>query len=423
MRHLTSVLVAVILSVVHAASLGAQARPAGNGFDPARLAQIDTALQRYVDSSQVAGLVALVLKDGKPVYSKAFGWADREAKRPMTTDAVFRIASQSKAITSAAIMMLVEEGKVGLDDPVRRFIPAFAKTTVAVKGDTGRTIVPAARAITIRDLLTHTAGISYGTDALVAPLYRAEGLGPAAGQGWYFADKREPICTSIDRLAALPFVAQPGERFVYGYNTDILGCVVERVSGVSLDVFIRGRITGPLKMKDTQFYLAPEQRSRLTAVYASGAEGRIARAPDGMMGQGDYVDGPKVSYSGGAGLLSTAGDYARFLEAIRRGGALDGVRILSPRGAELMHTNMVGALHGNGLGFGLGFETTDRFGANGFATEGSYGWGGAYGTFYRVDPAEGLVLVMFHQTFPNSTTLNTRFPTLVMQALVAPKHR
>jgi CubicO group peptidase (beta-lactamase class C family) len=156
-------------------------------------------------------------------------------------------------------------------------------------------------------------------------------------------------------------------------------------------------------------------------VYGTGMDGRVVRAGEGARGQGHYVDGPRVSFAGGAGLLSTAGDYARFLEAIRRGGALDGARILSPRGAQLMHTNMVGALHGDGMGFGLGFETTERFGANGFATEGSFGWGGAYGTTYRVDPAEGLVLVLMHQTMPNGTSLNGRFPTLVMQALVQPR--
>ncbi len=405
-----------------AAAANAQATPR-SGFSAARLARIDSAIQRYVDSQQVAGVVALVLKDGAPVYQRAVGWADREAGRRMTPDAVFRIASQSKAITSTAVMMLAEEGRLGIDDAVSRYIPAFAKTRVAVQADSGRAIVPARRAITIRDLLTHTAGISYGVESLVAPLYEAAALGPKAGYGWYTADKNEPICTTIERLATLPFVAQPGERFVYGYNTDILGCVVERVSGKALDVFIRERITAPLKMKDTQFFLPAEQRARLTAVYASASDGRFVRAPDGPRGQGDYVDGPRMSFSGGAGLLSTAADYARFLETIRRGGALDGVRILSPRGAQLMHTNMAGALHGDGLGFGLGFETTDRFGANGFSTEGSYGWGGAYGTFYRVDPTEGLVMVLMQQLMPDATTLKVRFPTLVMQALVEPRRK
>ncbi|MCX5760953.1 MAG: serine hydrolase [Gemmatimonadetes bacterium] len=393
------------------------------GFSVARLARIDTVLQRYVDSAQVAGMVALVLKDGVPVYERAFGWSDREAQRRMTTDAVFRIASQTKGVTSAAVMALVEEGKIGLNDPVSRFIPSFARSTVAVKSDTGRVVAPARRAITIRDLLTHTSGISYGTDEVVAPLYAAAGLGPVAGaSGWYTADKSEPICTTMSRLGTLPFVAQPGEKWVYGYSTDILGCVVEKASGLALDAFIRTRITEPLGLSDTRFFLPAAQRARLAAVYASRADGTVERAPDGPRGQGDYVDGPKVSFAGGAGLLSTAHDYARFLEMIRRGGALDGARVLSPRAAELMHTNMVGALHStDGLGYGLGFETIDRFGANLLGTEGSYGWGGAYGTLYRVDPKEGLVMVLMHQTMPSRTDLNTRFPTLVYQALVQPR--
>src|SRR5438445_6287803 len=188
------------------------------GFDTVRLTRIDSVMQRAVDRSEIGGAVALVLKDGQTVFEKAYGWADREANRKMTTDAIFRIASQTKALTSVAVMSLVEEGKITLNDPVSRFIPDFEHTTVAVRADTSRGIVPARRRITIRDLLTHTAGISYGTDSIVAPLYAAAGLGPAAGWGWYTADKKEPICLTMERVATLPFVAQPGARFVYGYN-------------------------------------------------------------------------------------------------------------------------------------------------------------------------------------------------------------
>ena len=374
-----------------------------------------------MDENQVAGVVALVLRDGQPVYERAFGWSDKEAGRRMTTDTIFRIASQTKAITSVAILSLVEEGKIGLADPVGRFIPSFAKTTVAVRNDTGVTFVPAKRPVTIRDLLTHTAGISYGTQTEVAALYEAKGLGPAAGFGWYTADKDEPICTTMERLGSLPFVAQPGEGWVYGYNTDILGCVVERASGVALDEFVRARITGPLGMKDTQFFLPSDQRSRLAAVYASGPDGRITRAPDGPRGQGTYVDGPRRSFAGGAGLLSTARDYARFLEMIRKDGMLDGVRILAPRTVKLMTTNQVGTLHSStGLGFGLGFETTDRFGANGMESAGAFGWGGAYGTMYRVDPEARLISLLMIQLLPNATDIRQKFPTLVYQALVEP---
>lgn len=392
------------------------------GFASDRLARIDQMLQRYVDENQIAGAVALVMRDGRIVYQRAVGWADKEAGRRMTPDAIFRIASQSKALTSTAILALVEEGKIGLDDAVSRYIPQFAHTTVAIRSDTGRVVIPAKRAITIRDLLTHTAGISYGTDSLVAPLYSAKGLGPAAGWGWYTADKNEPICTTIERLATLPFVAQPGEAFVYGYNTDILGCVVERASGLALDEFIRTRITEPLGMKDTFFFLPPAKRQRLAAVYSSDSAGHAQRAPNGPRGQGDYVDGPRRSFAGGAGLLSTARDYAHFLQMLLNGGELDGVRILSPKTIDLMTTNQVGTLFDkSGRGFGLAFATNDRLGADGLASVGAWGWGGAYGSIYKVDPKERLVMVFMIQQLPNRADVAAKYPTLVYQALVEPR--
>ena len=272
----------------------------------------------------------------------------------MTTDTIFRIASQTKALTSVAILALMEEGRLALTTPGQPVHPGLCEDD---RRDQERHAASRRcrrrRAITIRDLLTHTAGISYGTDALVASLYEAKGLGPAAGFGWYTADKDEDTCDTMERLATLPFVAQPGEAFVYGYNTDILGCVVERASGMPLDQFIATRITAPLGMKDTRFFLPADERDRLAAVYASGPDGTIVRAPDGARGQGHYVEGPRKNFAGGAGLLSTARDYARFLEMIRNGGALDGVRILAPRTVALMTTNQIGTLHSTtGLGFG-----------------------------------------------------------------------
>jgi CubicO group peptidase (beta-lactamase class C family) len=410
------------------ATAGAQHPPvADSAFSAERLARLDKVMQQYVDENQLAGVVALVLRDGQPVYERAVGWSDKEAGRKMTTDTIFRIASQTKAITSVAVLQLVEEGKIGIGDPVSRFIPAFASTKVAVRKENGGPpgnidVVPAERPITIRDLLTHTAGISYGTERDVAPLYEAKGLGPAAGRGWYTADKTEKICDTMERLATLPFLAQPGEAWVYGYNTDVLGCVVERASGTPLDEFIRTRITGLLGMNDTQFFLPPNQRERLSAVYATGPDGKIVRAPDGPHGQGNYVDGPRKSFAGGAGLLSTARDYARFLEMIRNGGALGGVRILAPRTVRLMTTNQVGALHSTtGLGYGLGFETTDRYGANGMDAQGGYGWSGAYSTTYRVDPDAHLVIVFMVQMLPNGTDSRTKLPTMVYQALTEKK--
>ncbi|MEO7963010.1 MAG: serine hydrolase, partial [Gemmatimonadaceae bacterium] len=246
------------------------------------------------------------------------------------------------------------------------------------------------------------------------------GLGPAAGWGWYTADKDEPICTTMERLASLPFVSQPGEAWVYGYNSDILGCVVERAAGVPFDVFLRTRITEPLGMRDTYFFLPPEKRDRLVTVYASG-EGKAAltRAPDGARGQGHYVEGPRRSFSGGAGLVSTARDYARLLQMMLNGGALDGARILAPSTVALMTTNHVGTLFStSGLGFGLGFQIDGRFGANGPGGEGGYGWGGAYGSGYHVDPASRLVYSFMINQLPNSSDIGGKFPTMVYQALL-----
>jgi CubicO group peptidase (beta-lactamase class C family) len=419
MRHLV-----VAIAVVISASPGfAQSRGTKHGFSTERLARIDSALQRYVDDNRVAGAVGLVLRDGQVAYERAVGWADREANRRMTPDAIFRIASQTKAITSVAIMMLVEEGRLAIGEPVSRYIPGFAKTTVGVRSDTGLAIVPARRAITIRDLLTHTAGISYGTDSHLAQRYAAKGLGPEAGYGWYTADKDEPICDSMERLATLPFTAQPGESFVYGYSTDVLGCVVEKVAGRSLDEFVRTRITEPLGMKDTHFFLPPAKVDRLAAVYASGTDGKVNRAPDGPRGQGHYAAGPRKSFAGGAGLVSTARDYGRFLQMLLNGGTLDGVRILGPKTVDIMTTNQIGTTFNpnGGLGFGLGFQTNERLGADGMASVGSFGWGGAYATTYKVDPKERLVIILMEQLLPSTADLSAKFPTLVYQALVEPR--
>lgn len=390
-------------------------------FVPERLQRIDNVMNDYVTRGTLPGSVVLVLHDGVPVYNKAFGWADKEAGRKMTTDSLFRIASQTKAITSTAIMMLWEEGKLLPTDRVSRYVPSFSSTWVATRADNdlGFELVPAKRAITIKDLLTHTSGYSYGTDARVAKLYAANGFGPAAGLGWYFADKDEPICDAIDRLGTLPAVAQPGDAWVYGYSTDILGCIVERVSGLPLDVFIRERITRPLGMTDTFFWVPGDKAARLTAVYASGSDGKAVRAPEGSKGQGDYVQGPKRALSGGAGLVSTARDYARFLEMIRNGGALGGVRLLSPKTAALLTLNASGTLHSStGLGYGMAFETTEFFGGNGLSSAGAYGWGGAYGSVYRVDPADKITMVFLMQLMPNTTDIREKFPTLVYQAFV-----
>ncbi len=395
-----------------------QTSKAGSRLSAQRLARLDRVFQQYVDDGRIAGGVGLVLKDGTTVYHRAFGWSDKEAGRRMTTDTIFRIASQTKAFTSVAVLSLLEEGKLSLSTPVSEFIPEFSQSQVALETDGATQIVAAKRPITIRDLLTHTSGYSYGTEARIASHYQAKGLGPAAGHGWYTADKDEPVCETMARLGTLPAVAQPGEAYVYGYNTDILGCVVERASGLSLDEFFRARIIEPLGLEDTRFFLPKGERDRLATVYGSGADGRAVRAPEGAKGQGHYVEGPRRNFSGGAGLLSTARDYATFLEMIRNDGALGDKRILAPRTVALMRTNQVGELHSqNGLGFGLGFQTVERYGANGMDAPGAYGWGGAYGSSYRVDPKSGLTMVLMIQLMPNSTDFREKFSTMVYQAL------
>jgi CubicO group peptidase (beta-lactamase class C family) len=419
-------LVVLLLSLTIASSGRAQPRPApitaSTGISVERLDRLSATLQQYVDQQRVAGLVTIVVRNGRTVHLEAFGKRDLESGTPMQADTIFRIASMSKAITSVATLMLLEEGKLLLGDPVSKFIPSFAKTTVIVAPPPGAvagtpvSVVPAKRAITIRDLLTHTAGIGYGAGPAES-LYKAANV-----HMWYFADKNEPIATTIDRLAALPFDAQPGERYVYGFNTDILGVVVEKASGMSLDEFFRTRIFQPLKMVDTHFYLPPEKRDRLATVY-SLRDGTLVRAPQEGMGQGAYVDGPRQSFSGGAGLLSTASDYARFLQMVVNGGELDGVRLLSPKTVELMSSSHTGTLFNEGrTGFGLGFEVVEHVGRSGeHGSVGLLSWGGAYHTDFWADPQEKLVAVLMTQLLPAmGSDLHGKFRALVYQSIVVP---
>ena len=400
------------------------------GLDPERLARLDAALQAYVDAGTLPGAVALVASRGETAYLKAFGHRDREAGDPLETDDIFRIASQSKAVVSVAIMMLQEEGRLLISDPVGRHLPEYLETTVARANDDGTYDVVAARQpITIRHLLTHTAGITYGGGAAAREWVEADIT------GWYFAHRDEPIRETVRRMAALPFEADPGEYWVYGYATDILGAVVEVASGLPLDEFLRTRIFEPLGMPDTHFYLPPEKRDRLTVVYSAGQDG-LARAPDpgGMVGQGAYVDGPRMSFSGGAGLLSTAPDYARFLQMLLNGGKLGDARILSPKSVELMTVDHLGGLlvrdlndasavfgAERGVGFGLGFRVVEDVGAHGVpGSEGIYGWGGAYHSSYWVDPEEELVVVYLAQLIPaGNLDDHAKFRALVYQAIDA----
>lgn len=404
------------------APLPAQALRAGApeevGVSSERLGRLAPALSAYVDRGLLPGGVVLVARKGRIVLHHAFGHRDREAREPMAPDAMFRIASQTKALVSVAVLMLQEEGKLLLSDPVSRHLPAFTATSVAVAKDGGGyEVVPARRAITLRDLLTHTAGIGYGS-GVAADRWAAAGI-----QGWYFAHRDEPVRATVDRMSALPMDAHPGERFVYGYATDVLGAVVEAVSGQTLDAFLRARILEPLGMRDTHFYVPREKAPRLAAVYSLPAGGTLTRAPDGagMQAQGQYVDGPRVSFSGGAGLVSTAGDYARFLQMLLEGGTLDGVRLLAPSSVALMTADHVGDRYGTaGQGFGLGFSVLEDLGARGTpGSEGEFGWGGAYHSTYWVDPEEELVVVYLTQVIPAAGLDDfARVRALVYQAIV-----
>ena len=404
-------LVAVALSL---ATTLPKTRPSEVGLSDERLDRLTRVMQGYVDRGQVAGMVTLIARNGRVVYLHPFGKLDQTGK-PMPADAIFRIASQTKAVTSVAVMILQEQGKLLLDDPVARYIPEYANTRVAVRTEDkktkGYTVVPARRRITIRDLLTHTAGISYG-DGLAKDEYAAAGI-----QGWFLADRKEPIGEVVKKLATLPFEAQPGERWVYGYSTDILGYIVELVSGMSLADFFVKEITGPLGMKDTHFFLPKDKVHRLTAVYGVDETGGLKLMEDSR--DNFYVKGPRICYAGGAGLLSTAEDYARFLLMLEGGGKLGGVRILSPNSVELMTVDHVGDLYNPG-GFGLGFWVTERLGRNGQpGSVDSFGWGGAYHTTYWVDPTERLVAVLMTQLMPAGTSdLHERFRVMVYQAIV-----
>lgn len=399
----------------------AAATPESVGMASQRLERLKAVMQEYVDQQQVAGVVVLVTRAGKVASFEPVGFMDVEKKVPMRKDAIFRMASMSKAVTSVAAMILVEEGQLRLSDPVSKFLPAFKQTSVAIPGTGTRVgVVPAKREITIRDLLTHTAGISYGNGP-AAEQWKAAGI-----QGWYLADRKEPIAPLMERLASLPFDSQPGEKFVYGYNSDILGAVIEKASGAPLDQFFQSRIFGPLKMVDSGFFLPPEKRSRLATVYSIAPGGRIVRAPEPGTGQGEFVDGPRMCFGGGAGLLSTTTDYGRFLQMLLNGGELEGVRILSPKTVELMTSNHVKRLYRDeGLGFGLGFEVTEQVGPAGrYDSVGAYGWGSAYYSEYWVDPAEKLVAVFMTQLLPaTGVDLQDKFRTLVYQAIVGPPSR
>ena len=398
-RLLTGALTALLLALPAGAQELPRVSAAEAGMSPAGLERITATFQDHVERGRLPGAVTMILRDGRVVYHEAVGDRDVEAGDAMAPDDIFRIASQTKAVISVGVMTLVEDGELLLSDPLSKFLPAFEDVTVAEPIDGGGyDVVEAERPITIRHLLTHTAGLGYGGGP-GGDRWEAAGL-----TGWYLADREEPIQAVAERMADLPLAAQPGEAWVYGYSSDVLGAVIEVVSGRPLDAFLRDRILQPLKMEDTHFYLPPSKRDRLTAVYNLRAGEELTRAPDGpgMETQGQYLEGPRTLLSGGAGLLSTAADYARFLQMLLNGGELDGARVLSPASIDLMTADHAGDLFPNpGMGFGLGFWVRQDLGAAGeLGSVGEYGWGGAYHSTYWVDPVEELVVVYFTQVRP-----------------------
>ena len=394
------------------------AKPEEVGMSSDRLQRLTAVFQAYAADKKMAGSVVLIARHGKVAYFNSFGKRDIESNAAMQNDAIFRIASQTKALISVGILILQEEGKLLISDPVGKYIPEFNESTVAVPREGGGyDVVKARRAITLRDLLTHTAGISYGSGP-AADKWKEAGI-----TGFYFSDRDEPIGATIARMGKLPMDAHPGEKYIYGYNTDILGVVIEKASGKSLNEFIASKILSPLGMKDTHFYLPQEKLNRFATVYSAFADKPLERAPDAgtITSQGSYVNGPRKSFSGGAGLLSTSSDYAKFLQMLLNKGTLNGTRILAPSTVELMTVSHTGKIDFRpGQGFGLGFSVVEDLGDRGVpGSVGEYGWGGAYGSTYWVDPKEDLVVVYMKQLIPtNNLDDHNKLRALIYQAIV-----
>lgn len=398
------------------ALLGAQSlpttRPESVGMSAERLEEIDELLAEIVKDGHVAGAVTLVAREGQIVARDSAGLMDLDRHQPMRTDAIFRIASMTKPITSLAIMMLVEDGLVSLSEPLSVHLPEFREMRVAVLEEGGEEVgrlEAATRQITIRDLLTHRSGLTYGflDDGPVGDSYRSAGVSDGL--------QTEPLtlAENIARLAGQPLVHQPGSAYQYGLSTDVLGRVVEVTSGMPLDQFFRTRIFEPLGMRNTFFAVPPEMVGRVAGLH-SRAQGQGLQVMPGWTAS--------TLLSGGAGLFSTADDYMRFLQMMLNGGELDGVRLLSPKSVELMTvshtTDLEGDQGGAGRGFGLGFAVIEDLGASGqHGSIGSYNWGGIWGTTFWVDPLEDLVAVGMVQLSGSAARFQSGFRAAVYQAI------
>lgn len=392
-------------------------KPELAGVNAERLKRIDDNINQWMSDGRLNGAVALVIRNGKIVYNKAFGYDDIAKTKPLRTDNIYRIASQSKAITSAAIMMLYEEGKFLLDDPVSRYIPEFSKQMVLDKfnpSDSSYTTVPAKSDITIRQLLTHTAGVGYpeiGSPEAKAIFSKSKliaGLGAAEGR---------ILADDVKTIAKLPLFHQPGEKYLYGWNIDVLGYLVEIFSGMSLDQFFKKRIFEPLGMNDTYFYLPESKHSRLVNLFIE-KDKKLVNSQDEAPLLANYPKYKGTYYSGGAGLSSTAMDYAIFLQMMLNGGIYNGKRLLSANTVRMMTMNQIGDIRGTN-GFGLGFGITSEKGSTILPTpEGVFEWGGAFSTTYWADPKEKLVGIFYRQLWGSSLgNIADKFKVLVYQSL------
>lgn len=392
----------------------------------AAFAHMHASLEERVDAGEVAGAVVLLARGDSILYRDAVGYSDMATREPMRTDALFRIGSMTKPVTSVAIMMLIEEGRLRLSDPISTYLPEFSDPSVLVvsAADSAISIVPAEREITVQDLLTHRSGISYGfIDAgPVGDLYRRHGVHDGIGP------TRLTLAENVRRLAAQPLGFHPGQRHGYGLNLDVAGRLVEVVSGQRLSDFLRERIFGPLGMHDTWFYVPDEELSRLATPYTWTSElGLQVMADSTQLGDlligGVGYRGSSVYLSGGAGLISTADDYMRFLQMMLGGGSLDGTRILSPETVALMTRSYTEDLSpppmGARLGMGIGFVVVTSP-----ATErqpesmGSYTQPGIYGTTFWVDPHQELIGIVMIQRHPFwEATIDDVFKTLAYRAV------
>ncbi len=401
----------------HAAVLP-EANPEDVGMSSQRLARIDATMRKAVDSGELPGVVILIARDGRLAYARSFGWQDREKKIPMRNDSIFRIYSMTKPIVSVAAMMLVEEGRLGLHEPVSKFIPEFKEMKVGVEvkdaatGASTLSLVNAKRQITVQDLLRHTSGLTYaavGQDTPIKKMYRDAEI---FSQKWVLSD-------FVKALAKLPLAFEPGSTWEYGHSTDVLGRVVEVVSGQTLDVFLAERILKPLKMVDSGFHVPADKLDRLAQPAPDVYTGKTPELID--------VTKPATFFAGGHGMVSTPGDYLRFAQMLENGGELDGVRILGLKTVEYMTANHLHSnislgpnfLPGPGYGFGLGFGTRVESGQSEWpGTPGEFYWGGYAGTYFWVDPREDLVPVMMSQEPVRRPHLRSLLRNLVYQAII-----